>query len=420
MKIALITYPFYPQIGGVAHTLTCLCKSFQNTEHDLFVFNPSFRGKKIFDSLINVNLLKKSKISVLIKIVKFSKRNFNIITKVFWKIIKNKKYRGKFFYQFCVKPLEVILALSNIVKLYPYFKKIKFDLILGGYAGVTLLVIYILSKVIFNKKAVSFVHGNDFLESGRFSFKGFYFQNLDKIILHTQSLKKLIRKMYNLNNELFEILPTGLIVQNYDVKETKANLRERYGITKNSFVILSVGSHVPRKNFDLIIKAINRIKVERKISNIKYYLIGIGESTPFLKALTKKFKLYEEIVFLGKIDNKTRNNYYKLSDVLIMPSISKHNSIEGFGVVFLEANYFKLAVIGTPSGGISEAILDGKTGLLVEPNNLEDLTEKILYLIDNKTIRLEMGQNGYNRVLDELNWKQLYLDYSKTFDNVIN
>ena len=69
--------------------------------------------------------------------------------------------------------------------------------------------------------------------------------------------------------------------------------------------------------------------------------------------------------------------------VHIHGSRNEEQDIEGFGIVFLEANYFKVPVIGTATGGISEAIIDGETGFLIKQNDINDLVEKIIFLYNN-------------------------------------
>ena len=98
-----------------------------------------------------------------------------------------------------------------------------------------------------------------------------------------------------------------------------------------------------------------------------------------------------------------------------MPSSSEKESIEGFGIVFLEASYYELPVIGSFSGGIVEAIVNNKTGFLIKPNNLDDLVEKILYLYNNPEIRAKMGRDGHNRVVQEFNSERIYQDYMNSF-----
>ena len=102
-----------------------------------------------------------------------------------------------------------------------------------------------------------------------------------------------------------------------------------------------------------------------------------------------------------------------------MPSITKKSDIEGFGIVFLEANYFKLPAIGTRSGGVKEAIIDGKTGYLISPNDVNELIEKILYLYNNPDIRHELGLNGYKRVIKEFGWNSIIQEYRDTLKQLL-
>lgn len=102
-----------------------------------------------------------------------------------------------------------------------------------------------------------------------------------------------------------------------------------------------------------------------------------------------------------------------------MPSVIEKESIEGFGLVYLEANYFNCPVIGTASGGISEAIINEKTGLLVKQNDIDDLVEKILFLYKNEDVRKKMGVFSYERIIKEFNWEIIINDYIKVFNNLL-
>jgi phosphatidylinositol alpha-1,6-mannosyltransferase len=169
----------------------------------------------------------------------------------------------------------------------------------------------------------------------------------------------------------------------------------------------------------LVIEAVKRIKDLMPESKIKYYLIGEGKETQNLKELVKKHNLENIIYFLGSCSSELRNKYYKLCDTFIMPSVTQKNNIEGFGIVFLEANFYKIPVIGTRTGGMVEAIIDGETGLLVNPNDLDDLIKKILRLYNNKEFREKLGEKGYNRVIKEFTWEKLVGDYIQAFKSVI-
>jgi phosphatidylinositol alpha-1,6-mannosyltransferase len=102
-----------------------------------------------------------------------------------------------------------------------------------------------------------------------------------------------------------------------------------------------------------------------------------------------------------------------------MPSSRESRSVEGFGIVFLEANFFKCPVIGSFSGGINEAIIEGETGYLVEENNLESLQEKIWYLYNNREKAKELGIKAYQRVINNFNWDIIIDEYIDVFKNLL-
>ncbi|MFX1317487.1 MAG: glycosyltransferase family 4 protein, partial [Promethearchaeota archaeon] len=375
MKIALIAYEFYPRLGGISQHLTNMCKSSQNKNHQLFIFNQDYSEKsntfKVLDKKENYQL---KDLFIFFK----KKKLIKILILSIWKILNDKKipysHRLKLIIYLLVKPSLLIRTIKSINNIYPYFKKINFKIIVGGSSGSSsLLLTFILSRL-FNIKVISIAYGNEFLIRNIFSLKTFILHNLDKIVVIAKYSKYIIKRMHNLNESKLKIIPVGLILKDYQITYSKLQLREKNNVSKDAFILLSVGRHVKRKNFDLVIRSIKKIKDTNSRLKINYYLIGDGPETVNLKRLTEKLNLKKEVKFLGTIDAKRRNEYYKLSDVFAMPSIKKKNDIEGFGIVFLEANYFKIPVIGAASGGVPEAIIDGKTGLLIKPNDLNDLT----------------------------------------------
>ena len=411
MNILLFTDDFYPNLGGISNVLLNLYKQFEDREETLFLFNPYTKGKNLFDNLIkkNLNLLEFGHL--------LRKKYFYIYTLLsLWSILRDKKipfsHRIKLILYLFTKPKIFRLILVNIFKLYPRLKTKNFDLVIAGHSGWILPLSFIISRI-FKKKLISIAYGLEFLVKNPLSFKTYYFRNTEKIILITHQTKEIIKKMHHLNEEKLEVIYVGVDIDSLEIKETKSELRKEFNISNDNFVILSVGRHIPRKNFQLVLRAlneINRLNLNPSFK-IKYFLIGEGEETTNLKQLTKDLNLENQVVFLGRCDVTTRNKYYKMADLFIMPSITKNNDIEGFGIVFLEANYFKVPVIGTATGGMSEAIIDGGTGFLIKQNDINDLVDKIIFLYNNEVIRKEMGENGFNRVIRDFKWENIIKNY---------
>jgi len=416
MKVLLITDDFYPNVGGVANVLINLHKFFQKENHEMYVINPYSTGKKVFN-----NLKISSKASELLYYLR--KKEFIINTTLsLWKIISSMEipfsYRIKLILHFFTKPIIFMKVMENINILYPFLKKFDFDLIFSGNSTWILPLNFILAMM-FKKKMATIAYGRDFLVSSRLNLRTFYFRSTEKIIVITNHTKNLIKKIHHLKDNQVKVIYVGVNLDDLEIEDTKEDLRKNFNITSDCKILLSVGRHVERKNFCLVITALGEIKKIRPNLNIEYYLAGEGPETVNLKKLVKRLNLEKDVKFLGNCDIETRNKFYKMSDIFLMPSITTKNDIEGFGIVFLEANYFKVPVIGTKTGGIVEAIIDGKTGFLINQNDLSDLIEKILFLLDNEKIRKEFGENGYNRVVEEFQWKNIVNDYIAFFEDLL-
>lgn len=416
MNILLITDDFFPWKGGISQHLTSLCKMFNKKNHTLFVFNPCYKNKKnIFDVI--------DKSDYGIKDFFFQKGKFYLLfAYILWNILID--YRTKLSHRikiilYAIKnPGFFIKITLNLINVLPICKKIKYDLIFAGAADYPLHLSYILSRI-FNKKLIVFGHGNDFLFTKSFFPTTYLLRNSDGIINATNVISDYMREIHRISEIKPKIIPHGLILNEYEIKESKKELRGELDILDDEFVILCVGKFVPRKNFDLILKAIKLIKDLIPNIKIKCFLIGFGPETDNLKKLVNELAISNCTEFLGKVGDLTRNKYYKLSDIFIMPSVKLKNSIEGFGIVFLEANYYNLPTIGAYSGGIVEAVEHNKSGLLVKPNDVNDLKDKILYLYKNKEIRERMGAYGHKRVVKKYNWNYIIDEYINYFKEII-
>ncbi|MBN1216054.1 MAG: glycosyltransferase family 4 protein [Candidatus Lokiarchaeota archaeon] len=417
MNILLLTFDFYPEKGGISHTINSMCKYFKNTDHNLIILNPNFNGENIHKLLDKTYTLRK------ILNISLRKRTPRQIISIFRSLMKDKNIslfqRINLILFFLLKPKTLIKIVDNFDKVYSFLKKSDFDVVVTSESG-NLLVLGIIISKIFNKRLISLAHGLDFLIKSYFSLKYFYFKNTDMFILSNKWLKKVFQKIYNISDEKIDIINRGMFFETYQIEESKETLRNKHNIPNNYFILLGVGRHTKRKNFQLVIKAVKKIKDLDPAIKLKYYIIGEGEYTLELKHLVLKYGLLNDIKFLGALDNHTRNEYYKLSDLCLMPSISKKNDIEGFGIVFIEANYNKIPVIGSASGGIVEAISNGENGFLIKPNNLDDLIQKIIHLYNNRDLCIQMGEIGYRRVVENHDWDKIGKKYEEIFRKTIN
>jgi phosphatidylinositol alpha-1,6-mannosyltransferase len=159
-----------------------------------------------------------------------------------------------------------------------------------------------------------------------------------------------------------------------------------------------VGRLVPRKGLDMTIKAMP--KILKAIPNALYLIVGNGPDLERLNQLAKEHDVADHVRIVKNCGDADLPNYYHACDVFCMPSryIKEKGDVEGFGIVFLEANACKKAVLGGKSGGQPDAIEDGKTGLLCNPESPEDIADKLIHLLRDPDRMLAMGEYGYERV----------------------
>jgi phosphatidylinositol alpha-1,6-mannosyltransferase len=174
---------------------------------------------------------------------------------------------------------------------------------------------------------------------------------------------------------------------------------------KNKKVIMTVGRLVSRKGNDMVIRSLK--KVIEKIPDIRYVIIGEGPEKRRLQSLAHELKLEDYIVFTGFVSDEDLPKYYNLCDLYVLPNreTDDFDTIEGFGITFIEAGACGKPVIGGKSGGAFESVLNGVTGVLIDSQDTEMLASKIIEILSDKKLAEKLGTQGRERVLEEFSWE---------------
>lgn len=102
--------------------------------------------------------------------------------------------------------------------------------------------------------------------------------------------------------------------------------------------------------------------------------------------------LKQRVEYHGKLYGQDKESVFLNADIFVFPTFN-----EAFGLVNLEAMQHGLSIVTTDEGGIPDIVKDGENGYLCEKNNPEDLAEKLMLLLNDKQLRLKMGQDGYKK-----------------------
>ena len=178
--------------------------------------------------------------------------------------------------------------------------------------------------------------------------------------------------------------------------------RRRLGV-EGGPVLLTVARLVPRKGVDRTIEALPQIRA--RFPGVQYLVAGDGPDRSRLEKLTETHGCKDCVQFLGNFSDAEKGTLYSAADVFIMPCrCVPSRSVEGFGIVFLEANHYGVPVVAGCSGGAPDAVAANETGLLVPPEYPDDIARAVLELFEDPERARRMGQRGRERVHGELTW----------------
>ncbi|CAM3036815.1 glycosyltransferase family 4 protein [Rariglobus hedericola] len=159
-------------------------------------------------------------------------------------------------------------------------------------------------------------------------------------------------------------------------------------------IILTVGRLHPRKGQLVSLEALQSLSPEL-LERIEYWIVGSSTKPHYEQTLhAAAARPGLTVRFLGNLSDETLEEVYAQADIFALTSIDHGHSVEGFGLVYLEASAHGLPVIAHHVGGVSEAVAEGETGLLVTPHQPAALTEAFRTLIEDAPLRRRMGEAG--------------------------
>lgn len=194
------------------------------------------------------------------------------------------------------------------------------------------------------------------------------------------------------------------------VHTLRANIRRTYNIPEQAVVILSVGRLVRRKGFDRVIENLPVLLAEEL--DVYYLICGRGPMESELRSLVSRLGIEKRVLFAGYVPDNQLAGYYAACDLFAMPTFfdAKAKSIEGFGIVYLEAGYFAKPVIASRIGGVVDAVHHEESGLLVDPNSTTEVTDSLLRLCKDQQLRERLGRKGQELAARKTLHRILYLD----------
>jgi len=209
-----------------------------------------------------------------------------------------------------------------------------------------------------------------------------------------------VKELFKIPGERIHILPNGVDPANLGIpRKLVPGWREPKSEGKTVFFI---GRLVPEKGVQVLLEAFSRLLLE--IQDLKLLVGGIGPYEGTLRAKAAELGLAERVVFLGYLDEKKRNEYFKMADVAVFPSL-----YEPFGIVALEAMATQIPVIVSDTGGLSEVVAHGIDGYKVPPGRPDILSYYIREVLVNPGLARDLTRQAWKKVLTVYDWQNIAL-----------
>ncbi|MGF1491250.1 MAG: glycosyltransferase [Microcoleaceae cyanobacterium] len=182
----------------------------------------------------------------------------------------------------------------------------------------------------------------------------------------------------NLRPSQVSVLSNTFDADRFQITSKPAHLLKKYGLTSQQPVILTVSrlgrTAAPYKGYYQVIQALPQIL--QQIPNAHYLLVGKGDALPEIEQLVHQLDLEDHVTLTGFIPDEALSSYYNLCDVFALPS-----SIEGFGIVYLEALACGKPVLAGNQDGAVDPLDHGKYGCLVNPADIDEIAHNLVQIL---------------------------------------
>ncbi len=366
-KILIISREFYPQIAGVSTYIS-------EIERRL-------GGEKI----------------IIAQYMRNRKRN-DVIGINYPKLVASRYLRAAYF------------VISSVAKSLA----LKYDVVVGnaliGSAAASIV------KMISGKPSISIIYDVDQIKkdvSGLGAINKIIRKFLQKIILDisdavvvdSQKVKRDILKLHRIRAGKIHVVESGFnIDKNFKDARKPAHTK----------VILFVGINTKKKGLEDLVNAFAQVK--KSVPDSILWIVG--PNTGFLQSFHKellylatKLNVLDDITFFGEVPSTSP--FYKACDVFVLPS---HHS-EGFGIPCVEAGYFSKPVVATKIFEETGVVVDGKTGIIVEPHRSDELAKAVLKILGNPRYARKLGSEGKKHSF-KYSWERATREFEKVLNDL--
>jgi len=231
-----------------------------------------------------------------------------------------------------------------------------------------------------------------------------------KVIAISEAIADVLRER-GVEDERLEVIRSSIDVAAFPGTADCVNVRAGFGLTPEHFVVAAAGQLIPRKGHQYLLQAMADLK--DRFPQLRLLVFGEGYLNNQLRAQASSLGLGDVVQFAGFREDL--DTYISCFDLLAHPALA-----EGLGVAALKAAAAGLPVVGFSAGGVVEAVIDGQTGLLVEPEDADALGSAIARLVDDPELAAKLGAAGRERMQNEFSIDTMADRHVDLYESILN
>ncbi|MFQ5866786.1 MAG: glycosyltransferase family 4 protein [bacterium] len=378
MNILILSTDYKPHFGGIAEHTYQVARSLYKSGTNVIVLAPFIKGCSSFDNKQGFKTYRVPNIPILRGVLFFLSALFLCC-----------RFQIDYIY------VSITFLCGEIAYILSYISKLKYIVAIHGYEVMCAKDTFRAKIRILLKPLQLHVYNK--------AYRIFAVSNFTKSKLEE----------FGVSSQKIRVVNNGVDLDKFNTRKKHLGYIKRYNLNGNK-IILTVARLTEDKGHDMVIKSLP--EVLKRVPKVTYLIAGIGPRRTFLESLVKEMGIQQNVIFLGYVPENELPMLYNTCNVFILTSRPLGRCVEGFGIVFLEAGACKKPVIGENSGGIPDAVINGKTGILVNSNNSGEIVKALISLLSDHNLAKKLGDNGYKRIVKELTWNKIGLNMMKEIE----
>lgn len=232
-----------------------------------------------------------------------------------------------------------------------------------------------------------------------------------EVIVNSQHMHAELQRLFGMPKDKIVVIPNGTDPEVFDYEFDPKPLRNRYAAPHEP-IILFVGRLVQEKGVQVMLNSAPA--VISQCPGAKFLIVGTGYHMEELRRQSMALGIDHHVRFLGYVSDNDLKDLYKIADVVCIPSL-----YEPFGIVALEGMAANVPVVTSDSGGLTDFVEHGVTGITTYAGDVGSLTWGLLEVLRNPELANALKKDAYEKVRHIYNWKVIAKRTLEVYEKVL-